>query len=101
MGANSNELVLSILSKKDSYGYEIAKIVTENSSGKINWNAASLYPVLKKLEEINCIESYWIYSDSGKHRKYYKINDAGKNKVERLRSERNLFNDTINKILNT
>jgi DNA-binding PadR family transcriptional regulator len=41
-----------------------------------------LYPVLHRLEDEKLIESFWISSDNGRERKYYRILPAGKAALE-------------------
>ena len=51
IAASSRPLILSLLSKKESYGYEIIKNIQELSQNQITWKDGTLYPVLKKLCE--------------------------------------------------
>ncbi len=53
IGASSIPIILSILSKNESYGYEIIQNVKEISNGKIEYGDGTLYPVLHKLEKKN------------------------------------------------
>ncbi|MEM8861969.1 MAG: helix-turn-helix transcriptional regulator [Chloroflexota bacterium] len=50
VAASSRPMILSILSKGESYGYEILKTIKERSNGQIEWKDGMLYPVLRKLE---------------------------------------------------
>ncbi len=78
IAASSKPLILGILKEGKSYGYKIIQRVKEISNGKLEWADGMLYPVLHKLERENLIKSEWILSDSGRHRKYYAITEAGK-----------------------
>lgn len=77
MGASSIPLILSILQEDDTYGYEVMKKLKELSKGRIIWKEGSLYPVLKKMESLNYIKSYWNVKQFDRPRKYYKILSAG------------------------
>lgn len=68
--------VLSILKKADSYGYQIIKDVSEC----IEVSESTLYPILKRLEASNCLETYSI-AHSGRLRKYYRITPNGLDKI--------------------
>lgn len=81
IGASTIPIILSILSKGESYGYEIIQSVKEISNGKIEYADGTLYPVLHKLEKKELIESYWKVAESGRKRKYYKIKNKGKKKL--------------------
>jgi hypothetical protein len=44
-------LVLSILDGPDRHGYELAQIIETRSGGRLSFKAATLYPLLYKLEK--------------------------------------------------
>lgn len=46
-------LLLSLLSQKKLYGYEITKILKEMSMGKYQISEGTLYSALKRLEKKN------------------------------------------------
>src|SRR5512137_441661 len=75
--ASATPLVLGILAAGDSYGYAIIKRVRELSGGALEWTEGMLYPVLHRLEEQGSVESYWVGSEGGRRRKYYRITPAG------------------------
>ncbi|WP_205167949.1 PadR family transcriptional regulator [Bacillus pakistanensis] len=73
--------VLSILSKKKSYGYEIMKeLETHNLKLK---GVGSIYPILTKLKDQEWVNTYREMTESGKVRVYYKINEKGKRFLEK------------------
>ena len=81
IGAYSSILILQILQKQDSYGYEIMTILKKISEGKLVFQMGSLYPILKKLESKKYIKSYWGGFADGttqRPRRYYKILAKGK-----------------------
>ena len=49
VGASAVPIILSILDKKESYGYEIMQKVKDLSDNRIEWKEGSLYQVLHKL----------------------------------------------------
>ena len=83
MGASSVPIILSILEHGDSYGYEIMQKVKSLSKGRIEWKEGSIYPVLKKLESIGMIKSYWNLEGAQRPRKYYAINPNGKKQLQK------------------
>lgn len=87
VAASSKPLILSILSIRESYGYEIIKKVQELSCDEMQWKDGMLYPVLHKLEKEGCIESFWKTSETGRKRKYYKIKENGKTVLETQKSQ--------------
>ncbi|TCK98734.1 PadR family transcriptional regulator [Natranaerovirga hydrolytica] len=74
-------LILSLISIKDTYGYEIAKKVNEKSDGLYEMGEGTLYSALKRLEGNQHLESYWGESDGGGRRKYYRITDSGRKEL--------------------
>lgn len=82
MAASAKPMVLSLLRKQDSYGYEIIKNVRDLSGGQLEWKEGMLYPLLKRMEAGGLIESYHRSEDSGRPRKYYRILPAGAKELE-------------------
>lgn len=77
IAASSTPLILSILVDGESYGYAIAKRVSELSDGTLQWTEGMLYPLLHRLERQGYIEGRWGTAESGRKRKYYRITEAG------------------------
>jgi PadR family transcriptional regulator, regulatory protein PadR len=82
IGASAVPIILSILDKEETYGYEIMQKVKELSGGRIEWKEGSLYPVLHKLEKSGLIKSLWKMAENGRHRKYYAINKKGRKSLQ-------------------
>ena len=82
VGASAVPIILSILDKNESYGYEIMQKVKELSESRIEWKEGSLYPVLHKLEKNGYIKSLWKMAENGRHRKYYAINKKGRKALQ-------------------
>jgi PadR family transcriptional regulator, regulatory protein PadR len=82
IGASAVPIILAILDKKESYGYEIMLRVKELSDSQIEWKEGSLYPVLHKLEKNGLIKSLWKMAENGRHRKYYAINKKGRKALQ-------------------
>ncbi|KZL90304.1 PadR family transcriptional regulator [Clostridium magnum] len=97
IAASSRPLILSLLSKKESYGYEIIKNIQELSDSNIIWKDGMLYPVLKKLCENGLVESEWKTID-GRKRKYYKITALGLEALRTEKSQWKIVNTTLNNI---
>lgn len=82
IGASTKPIILSILLRGESYGYQIIHKVKDLSGGDLDWSFGMLYPVLHRLEEDGLIQSQWKLSENGKMRKYYLITDAGRADLE-------------------
>ena len=77
VAASAKPLILSILSKGESYGYEIIQQVRELSEGEMEWKDGMLYPVLHRLKAQGLIEDEWRVSETGRKRKYYRLGEQG------------------------
>lgn len=82
MAASTKPIILSILLEGEDYGYNIIQRVKEASGGSLDWSDGMLYPVLQRMEKEGLINSRWIISDEGRHRKYYTITDNGRKELE-------------------
>lgn len=80
-------LLLSLLNKRDMYGYEMVKTLKENSNELYNMSEGTLYPALKRLENKDWLQSYWENSKSGGRRKYYRITEGGKKELNKKLQE--------------
>lgn len=90
-------LLLSLISQKDCYGYEMVKSLKENSQELYSMGEGTLYPALKRLEKKKWIESYWQEADAGKRRKYYRITDAGTKELAKKIGDWNVVKELIQK----
>lgn len=71
-------LILSLLHKRDMYGYELGKFVREKSEEQFEIKEGTLYLALKRLEKCDWITSYWGDEQGpGGRRKYYKLTSLG------------------------
>lgn len=91
-------IILSILSLEDSYGYEIVQRVKELTNGEINWQEASIYPVLKKMAAFGLIFSDWRMTENERPRKYYRLTEKGKIKLHNEKNEWNAVNQLLTKL---
>lgn len=87
-------LVLSILEKRDSYGYEVSQTVKIATDIK----ESTLYPILKKLQQAGFVTTY-TQEYQGRKRKYYAISDIGKKQIRFLEQEWLTYKNTIDGII--
>lgn len=74
--------VLAAIKNEDSYGYQIVKDVKPY----VEISESTLYPILRRLEtaELLTVRSA---EHNGRLRKYYRITDAGRKRIEDFKSE--------------
>lgn len=76
--------VLAVLSRGESYGYQIIKDVPAT----LGLTESTLYPLLKRLEGANCI-AVRSAEHNGRLRKYYRITKEGRARVAAFMAEWN------------
>ena len=82
VAASVRPIMLSILERGESYGYQIIQLVQDYSEGSLTWTDGTLYPVLHRLESEGLITASWRQSEKGRRRKYYSLTAAGKRALE-------------------
>lgn len=93
-------IILAHLLRKDSYGYEINKSISEITKGEYELKEATLYTTFRRLEETNMIESYWGEGNSAARRRYYKITELGKKYYNQTKKEWEETQKMISKLIN-
>ncbi len=83
--------VLSLLQKKDYYGYELVQKISE----KIEISEGTLYPLLRRLKKEGFLKTYLKESKEGPSRKYYQLTKKGKEKAKKMKTE---WKDFVKKI---
>jgi PadR family transcriptional regulator PadR len=79
---HTDTIILKLLMSGDKYGYEITKLVYENSDQQYELKEATMYSSLKRLENDGHILSYWGDETQGGRRKYYRITEGGRKLYE-------------------
>ncbi len=87
--------VLSMLFKKDCYGYELVNKISKN----IAISEGTIYPLLKRLKDEGFFTTYLEESQEGPPRKYYKLTDQGVETKLKLEKEWHSFVKGVNKII--
>jgi len=77
VAASAEPLILSLLSKGESYGYAIIQEIKARSDNELQWTDGMLYPVLHRMEAKGWIRSRWGESETGRKRKYYSLKQGG------------------------
>src|SRR5437588_3352273 len=65
VAASTEPLILSLLAKGESYGYELIQEIKRLSGEEIRWTDGMLYPVLHRMEHRGLIKSRWGQSETG------------------------------------
>jgi DNA-binding PadR family transcriptional regulator len=91
---STKTIILSLLERKEMYGYEISKEVRKISGDYFRVPEGALYTALHSLEREGYIEGRWEERD-GRQRKYYFITKRGRNLLKKAKKEWELFIDRL------
>ena len=80
---HTETIVLGVLSRGDSYGFEIFKTIRDATGGAYEIKEATLYASYRRLVRDGLVEAYWGDETQGGRRKYYRITDAGRAEYSR------------------
>ena len=53
-------LILSLLEVRPRHGYDVSKLIEQRSRGTLRFHAASLYPLLYRLEKRGWVQGRWV-----------------------------------------
>jgi len=70
-------LILALVEDRPRHGYEIAKLIEQRSDGVLQFHAASLYPLLYRLEKRGLIKGRWVERAGERRRRFYTLTAAG------------------------
>ena len=87
-------LVLAVVAKDDTYGYKI----TQDIRIAVDVSESTLYPVLRRLQKENNLETY-DREFQGRNRRYYRITDKGRAALALYREDWKLHRSKIENIL--
>ena len=87
--------VLSMLHKRDCYGYEIS----DRLSRHIDIADGTVYPILRKLKVDGLLETYLQEESGGPPRKYYRLTELGRETYQKDRAEYLEFAQSVRTLL--
>ncbi len=88
-------LVLLSVAKKDMYGYELVQEVSKVT----DINEGTIYPLLRRLTNEKCFETYLVESTEGPPRKYYRLTALGIAKKDKILSQWTDFSKRVNNFI--
>lgn len=86
--------VLEIISRKETYGYEITRRL--NALGFTDVVDGTVYTILIRLERNKLVEVTKKPSDMGPPRKFFALNEAGRQELQRFWSKWEFISSKIN-----
>lgn len=88
--------VLEIISRKETYGYEITRQL--NALGFTDVVEGTVYTILVRLERNHLVDTEKKPSDIGPPRKFYTLNDAGREELSRFWAKWEFVTSKINEL---
>lgn len=95
----NDTMILCLLLKEPSYGYEISKKIKELSKEKYIIKETTLYSAFNRLEKNKYITSFYGNETNGKRRTYYQITELGKKYYKEKCQEWSVTKDVIEKFI--
>ena len=87
--------VLTLLSRGDSYGYEIFSRL----EALIGMGEGTIYPLMRRMQTEGLVSTYLVESAAGAPRKYYTITAQGRSTLVAQRGEWKDFRTSVENIL--
>ncbi|QKD02402.1 PadR family transcriptional regulator [Mesorhizobium loti] len=87
--------VLAVLSRGESYGYEIASTLV----AAVNMGEGTIYPLMRRMQNDGLVATRLVESSSGPPRKYYRLTPLGRQAFEAHRRDWRSFGGAVDKLL--
>ena len=87
--------VLAMLSRGDSYAYDIASHLAED----IGMGEGTIYPLMRRMQTAGLVKTYLVETPNGPPRKYYKLTATGRAAFAAQRAEWDVFARSVQKIV--
>ena len=96
----NDTMILFLLRKGPSYGYELSKMIETLSEGKYIIKETTLYSAFTRMEKNGYVESFVQESvETGKKRTYYRITEEGRRYYREKRDEWLLTKEVVEKFI--
>ena len=89
-------ILLALLEDRARHGYELAKLVESESTGKLQFHVASLYPMLYRLERKRLVEGKWVENAGERRRRFYRLTPSGRKALNAHRRNWREFVEALN-----
>jgi transcriptional regulator len=91
-------LILSLVEARARHGYDIARLIEQRSGGELSFHAASLYPLLYRLERRGWIDGKWLEKSGQRRRRMYKLTREGRKMLAAQRTSWQQFVRAVNRV---
>ena len=87
--------VLALLSRQDSYAYEIASSLAES----IGMGEGTIYPLMRRMQSDGLVKTYLVESATGPSRKYDRLTATGRAAFAAQKAAWDVFARSVHKIV--
>ena len=94
-------LILSLLEAEQRHGYELSKLLEKRTNGVVRIHAASLYPLLYRLEERGWLQGKWVEKAGERRRRFYSLTAEGRRVLAKQRTTWQAFVEAVRRITET
>jgi PadR family transcriptional regulator PadR len=91
-------VLLALIAEEPSYGYEMVDKLQHKGLELVS--EGSIYPLLSRLQKKGYIAGYFVESASGPPRKYYRIEESGREQLADWSEEWNRLSAGVGEVLN-
>ena len=88
--------ILEIICKRETYAYEISKLLEEYGFGEIS--EGTIYPIILRLQKSELVTATVRDSKSGPNRKYYRLTEKGTVFLNEFKDNWNELEHAINQL---
>ena len=90
-------IILAVLSQlhEEQYGYSLMKRLEDQG---MQIDQGTLYPLLRRLEDQDLLQSDWRV-DTSRPRRYYVLSETGKKVLKEMNTEWSRIKNTVDKLL--
>jgi PadR family transcriptional regulator PadR len=92
-------VILSMLEKKQMYGYELIQTAHKKTKGFFQWRQSAVYTALSKMEKAGLVKGKWKPAGPSRRRRYYSLTAKGKKLLLANRTEWRTFSKSMNKLV--
>jgi PadR family transcriptional regulator, regulatory protein PadR len=89
--------VMALLAKEERYAFDLIRSLGE-VRGMVT-SEGTIYPLLGRLRKEGVVSTRWVESQSGPPRRYYRLTEAGRRRLQGFAEEWSRFRDAVDGFL--
>ncbi len=89
--------IMAVLRDDEAYGYQIVEQLGRVAGLEVT--DSTVYPVLARLSRDRCVTTRTVPSRSGPARRYYRLSEAGRTRLQEMTSHWQSIQDSVNQLI--